>query len=161
MNGYKTCLEPKPQLSCHTSGKVARLAETINSMHRKPPTNWLNLLLAMILVLGPWPVLAGFALGDGCCTTAMESTPAGQDRCCERDHAQESPCVDHCCPAAHCATAVFLPSNIDIVFSQYGNWVPPRLILLILPALSRRPLLPPSHFSLSDRPAAEPFGKSF
>jgi ABC-type microcin C transport system permease subunit YejE len=90
-------------------------------MHRKPANNWLNLLLAMIMVLGPWTVFADSARGDGCCTTAMESVAAGQHGGCEKDHAQDAPCVDHCCPAAHCATAVFLPSNIDIAFSSHGK----------------------------------------
>jgi hypothetical protein len=93
-------------------------------MHRKSTTNWLNLLLAMIMVLGPWPVFSDSARGDGCCTTAMESAPAGAHGGCKNDHAQDAPCVNHCCPAAHCATTVFLPSSIDIPFPRYGNTVP-------------------------------------
>ena len=93
-------------------------------MHRRAARTWLHLMLAILMVIGPWPVFAGSATGDGCCATAMEVAAGGQHRSCGSSEGQGSCCSDQGCPAAHCAAAVFLPSHVENAFSAFTNHSP-------------------------------------
>ena len=89
-----------------------------HTMQRAPVKSWLNLLLAIMMVFGPWPVLSGTAAEDGCCTMAMETLVDGHHGGCDNDHSNGSSCADHGCPGAHCSVTAFLPTHIDIALSR-------------------------------------------
>ena len=80
---------------------------------RRVSSSLLNLMLALLLALGPWPVISGQESNDGCCATTTGTGTAVAHSCCVEDpeNRQQQSCGDSSCPATQCSALSFLPSS--------------------------------------------------
>jgi hypothetical protein len=80
---------------------------------RRISSSLLNLMLVLLLALGPWPVIAGQESNDGCCAATTAYGTAAAHGCCDEspENRQQQSCGDPSCPATHCSALSFLPSS--------------------------------------------------
>lgn len=80
-------------------------------MHRRPVRIRLNLLLAILLMVGQWPVFAGIGIGDGCGEGMPDTGVAMTAQHCDCDHEQGTSCGAPDCAAMHGAVIYLLASR--------------------------------------------------
>jgi len=80
-------------------------------IHRRRTSSLLDLLLILLVALGPWPVNAGKASG-GCYVAATDGGFAAALDCCDgdREGRPQQMCGDSHCPAGHGSLLSIVPS---------------------------------------------------
>jgi hypothetical protein len=78
---------------------------------RRLSLSFLNLMLVLLLALGPWPVISSQESNDGCCTTTTATGTAAALGCCDEnpENRQQQSCGAPSCPATFALS--FLPSS--------------------------------------------------
>ena len=115
-----TCQEPNTRLSCRTVGYIRR-TDRFYFMQPSPAKTWLNLLLVIAMVMGPWPVLSGTTTVDTCCMMSMETAAEAQHAGCGSQLEQNDCCIEQGCPGSHCSVTAFIPPEIHIRFSTHQD----------------------------------------
>ncbi len=84
-------------------------------MQRMHTHHWLNLLLVIAMVIGPWPVLSDTtdAVGE-CCMASMEMAEDMRHTGCGSQPDQDQCCMDQGCAGSNCSVTVYISLNIHI-----------------------------------------------
>jgi len=120
-------------------------------MRHRRPQRWINLLLALLLAIGPLPVLAGGLVPSDCCSQPgamsavadMDCDEAGGNGACDRsaDHGNCPP--DHGCQNGHSPLGSFLLSSGPALLTVLRDGFTPHVSRFLPVGLSTPPTPPP------------------